>query len=278
LRPATIQYTVPPSQSTFDLQRIRDETFVREIDFHWTIASTNSHAMQRAEQDTVTTPLLVLAQQQTAGRGRGQNRWWSSAGSLTFSLLLPLDRFPAVRLPQISLTVGVAICEALQPLSPQADLALKWPNDVYLADKKLGGILIELPPRRPPHAVIGVGINVNNALTDADEQLAARSVALCEVLRCPADMTDVLINCLQQIEAQLATLLERPEHLIALWRSYHLLPGRWLEIDAYGRRLQGICRDIDDDGALLIETSDGVQRCVGGVITDFQRRATGRES
>jgi BirA family biotin operon repressor/biotin-[acetyl-CoA-carboxylase] ligase len=112
----------PSNPGQFNLQRIRDETFVREIDFHWIIASTNTHAMRWAEQEQeVSTPLLVLADQQTQGRGRGQNRWWSSAGSLTFSLLLPLDRFPAVRLPQISLTVGVAVCAALEPLAPQAD-------------------------------------------------------------------------------------------------------------------------------------------------------------
>jgi biotin-(acetyl-CoA carboxylase) ligase len=138
----------------------------------------------------------------------------------------------------------------------------------------LGGILIELPPRRPPHAVIGVGINVNNSLAGADPQLVARSASLVEVLPCPADRTDVLIACLQQIEIQLASLLEHPGRVIARWRNYHLLPGRWLEIDAYGSQLRGICRDIDEDGTLLIETSEGVQRCVGGIITDFERRAS----
>src|SRR5690606_23569450 len=134
----------------FDLQRIRDETLVRTIDFHWELDSTNSQAIRMLEQSELPTPLLVLAETQTQGRGRGQNRWWSAPGALTCTLVAPLDKLPADRLPQVSLTTGLAVCQAVESLAPQADLGIKWPNDVYLDDRKLAGILIELPPSRPP--------------------------------------------------------------------------------------------------------------------------------
>lgn len=258
--------------SAFDLQRIRDETFVREIDFHWEIGSTNTQACQLLERTAAPQlPLLVLAEKQTQGRGRGQNRWWSTTGSLTFSLLVPLSDVPSERQPQIALTTGLAVCQAVEQFVPLADLAIKWPNDVYLDEQKLAGILIELPPRRPAVAVIGIGINANNRCQEADPELAARSVSLRDVLESDIDLSELLIACLQQVEHRLEQLPNASESLVDQWRAYHLLHGRSITIDAYGQQFIGTCLDIDDDGALLIETPTGVQRCVGGTITHFDR-------
>ena len=97
-----------PSQ--FDLLRLRDETFVREVDFHWTIESTNSHAIRAAEDPDAVLPLLVLAERQTAGRGRGDKKWVSDAGSLTFSIVIALESVSTELRPQIALATGLAIC------------------------------------------------------------------------------------------------------------------------------------------------------------------------
>ncbi len=108
------------SPTPFHLQKIRDETFVRELDFHWELESTNSHALRQADRAEVETPLLVICEQQTGGRGRGTNRWWSASGALTFSLLIRLDDVPGDRLPQIALTVGLAICQAVEQFAATA--------------------------------------------------------------------------------------------------------------------------------------------------------------
>jgi BirA family biotin operon repressor/biotin-[acetyl-CoA-carboxylase] ligase len=255
----------------FDLHRIRDETFVAEVDFHWQLGSTNTHALQRAERQ-VRTPLLVLAEQQTAGRGRGNHRWWSAAGALTFSLVIPLDDIAGDCLPRLGLTAGLAVCQAVEHFAPQADLALKWPNDVYLDERKLAGILIELPARRPPCAVLGIGINANNSLNGADPELARTSISLVDALQSPVDRSELLIACLQQLEQRLDALRRQSANLVDQWRAYHMLQGRSLEIDTYDGRLNGVCVGIDDDGALVVSTPSGVQRCLGGVITAFERR------
>ena len=260
------------ADASFDLPRIHDETFVRALDFHWDLDSTNSRALQHAEQAELNTPLLVLAERQTQGRGRGANRWWSAPGALTFSLLIPLDEIPAERLPMIALTVGLAICQAVEQVAPQADLALKWPNDVYLDERKLAGILIELPGRRPPHAVLGVGINVNNSMQETENELAQTSVSLRDAPRLEVDRTDLLIRCLQGMERRLDELRADSTGLIDQWRAYHLLHDRAVEIDTYHEILRGTCRGIDHDGALLVETPEGLHRCLGGVITSFERR------
>ncbi|MCA9149566.1 MAG: biotin--[acetyl-CoA-carboxylase] ligase [Planctomycetales bacterium] len=258
--------------TSIDLHRVRDETFVREIDFHWELASTNDQALKWAEEESIVTPLLVLADKQTQGRGRGPNRWLSSPGSLTFSLLLPLDGIPADRLPQISLTVGLAICQALETFAPLADLAIKWPNDVYLNEKKAAGILIEMPPRRPPHGVIGVGINANNSLTDYDADVQSKSVSLIDAIEQEVDLSDLLITCLDHLDRYLNLLRENPTAIVDQWRAYHLLEGRQVEVDAYGDRIRGVCDGIDPDGALRVVTPSGLQRCIGGIVTDFERR------
>src|SRR5207247_1705002 len=105
-----------------------------------------------------------LTERQTAGRGRGSNRWWTADGALTFSLVLeaPPDRLPPSRWPQVALVAGIAVCEALQTPAPRAALRVKWPNDVYLADGKICGILSESIPGWRDRLVVGIGVNVNN--------------------------------------------------------------------------------------------------------------------
>ncbi|MFP6669779.1 MAG: hypothetical protein VB857_00065, partial [Pirellulaceae bacterium] len=98
---------MPPDRATdFDLERIIADTFVEQVQYHETIDSTSTAALESSQQVNLQTPLLVLADQQTAGRGRGSNTWWSATGSLTFSLLID----PAIlgidqrEWPQASLT------------------------------------------------------------------------------------------------------------------------------------------------------------------------------
>jgi BirA family biotin operon repressor/biotin-[acetyl-CoA-carboxylase] ligase len=255
--------------SSLDLQRIRDKTLVRAIDFHWELDSTNSHACRELDRDDPTTPLLVLAERQTQGRGRGQNRWWSAPGALTCTLVIPLDGIPGDRLPQIALTTGLAICQAIEAFAPQADLGIKWPNDVYLNGRKLAGILIELPPRRPLHAVIGIGINVNNSFRDAPAELMQTGVSLCDVLQIELDRTELLIACLHQFERRWEHLRAESVNLVDHWRAYHVLQNRPVQIDTYNGIVRGTCRGIDRDGALLVETPTGIHRCLGGVVAAF---------
>ncbi|MFW6125099.1 MAG: biotin--[acetyl-CoA-carboxylase] ligase [Pirellulales bacterium] len=133
----------------FDLERIRSQTFVRDVVYRASVGSTNDLALRLAGQRE-TRPhvggLLVLAERQTAGRGRGSHRWWSPAGALTFSLLVDPARFGLVRAnwPQVSLTTAVAACQVVAQRAPNAPSGVRWPNDVYLGGRKVGGVLVEV--------------------------------------------------------------------------------------------------------------------------------------
>src|SRR5688572_15119912 len=103
---------------TLDVKRILAETSARHVESHEELGSTNDRARELAADESLETPLLVIAERQTAGRGRGANRWWAGTGSLTFSLVLSAERWklPAARWPTIALTAGLAVCEAVDEL------------------------------------------------------------------------------------------------------------------------------------------------------------------
>src|SRR5437867_3588245 len=132
----------------FDLPRLAAAGLVARIDYHESVGSTSDRALELGAFGDTELPLLVLAERQTAGRGRGANRWHSTDGAMTFSLALeaPPDRLPPSRWPQVALVGGLAMCEALQSLAPAADFRVKWPNDVYLGSGKICGILSESIP------------------------------------------------------------------------------------------------------------------------------------
>ncbi|MDG2381774.1 MAG: biotin--[acetyl-CoA-carboxylase] ligase [Pirellulaceae bacterium] len=257
-------------QLEFQLDRILNETYIQLLDFHQVIPSTNDRAMKLAADATLPRPLAVLSETQSRGRGRGSNQWWSTEGSLTFSLLTELENLPGERIPQLSLTAGLALCQAIESIAPLADIALKWPNDIFLDGKKLAGILIELPPNAPPQAVIGIGINVNNRFQAAPTDVQDKATSLSDCLGTDFEITDVLIGCLQSLEQRLKSFHDCSTSLAEQWRTYHLLQDMDVEIEVCSRKVSGICAGIDDDGALLLETPNGIERFLGGVITQFR--------
>ncbi len=130
-----------------DIVRVLRETHVARAEHHPTVGSTNDLAAQIAAQGAKELPLLVVADQQTAGRGHGANRWWTGAGSLAFSLLVDAETVAAAesRSPLVALAVAVAVAETVAPLLPSQHgktLGIHWPNDVMVGgadDVMVGG-------------------------------------------------------------------------------------------------------------------------------------------
>ena len=176
--------------SVFDLSRIADESFVNQIDYHPRLGSTNDQAINLLKNHRPNLPLLVLAENQVAGRGQGRARWIAKSGSLTFSLCIPCRRKISTLLP---LATGLAVSQTIEQfkfgndeasLNERSDynqkVQLKWPNDVLVGGKKVAGILIEnvtgkhavTEPELPNTSsapqdscyVVGIGINANNDL------------------------------------------------------------------------------------------------------------------
>jgi BirA family biotin operon repressor/biotin-[acetyl-CoA-carboxylase] ligase len=216
-------------------------------------------------------PLLILAETQTGGRGRGNNRWWSSAGSLTFSLVWrPPAHFARDEWPKVALTVGIAVCRTAQAFASEHSFGLRWPNDVYAGEQKLAGILVEAPAHTANGTealVIGIGLNVNNAFDTAPADVQARAVSLTELAGRPLNRTDILLRLLTELLRVLAEVTSEPAALVEHWKTLCLLTGRRVTIAQGTTEVVGQCRGIDSAGALLLDTDRGRMRFFGGVLT-----------
>ncbi len=252
-----------------DLERIAAQSFVRHIDFHGQLASTNDRAAQLCRADDLPRPALALAMRQTAGRGRGDNRWWAADGALTFSLVLDahqsggLNASPAM----MSLVTALGIADALDHLlGPPRVCQVKWPNDVYIDGRKICGILPERPHGDAGPLIVGIGLNVNNTMSDAPDDIRVSAVALCDIDAQMRSLADVLIVVLQQLERAFARFASDDSCLQPWWQPRCFLTGRIVQAATGSRTVTGPCRGITDHGALIIDTPGGRETLIAATI------------
>ncbi len=169
-------------------QRINAEEIARRAEIPtalWleTVGSTNDRAKDwiRTADAATATPFWIGAERQTAGRGRGDHIWAAWNGALTFSLIARWRDFRLTRREsaELSLRVADAVASTAREFAPSAEIWVKPPNDVYAAERKLAGILIESP--NAEFVVVGVGVNVGNRSTEAPPELRERVVSLAEL-------------------------------------------------------------------------------------------------
>jgi BirA family biotin operon repressor/biotin-[acetyl-CoA-carboxylase] ligase len=173
------------------------------------------------------------------------------------------------RWPRIALTAGVALCDVVEELLPNVPCALKWPNDVLLNRKKVSGILVEVPPALPPtprRLILGMGINVNNSIASAPLDLRSEGTALCDAAGAAFDLTEVLVGWLNRFANRLRSLAAGDSELSTRWQSLCALSGKTVELLSGNRTLTGLCRGIDSDGALLVETDAGRERVYAAAL------------
>ena len=148
-----------------------------------TVGSTNDWAKDwiRTADAATQTPFWIGAERQTAGRGRGEHVWAAWDGALTFSLIARWRDFRLTRREsaELSLRVADAVASTTRDFAPSAEIWVKPPNDVYVGERKLAGILIESP--NAEFVVVGVGVNVGNRSTEAPPELRERVVSLAEL-------------------------------------------------------------------------------------------------
>lgn len=251
--------------------RLCSETFfLNSVEYFPSLESTNSWALEHAFIDPDRLPMLIWAGDQSSGRGRGSNRWYSSHGALTFSIALRSQRAAHVTedLPKIALLAGLAVHGAVQPMAPDQDVSVKWPNDVYISDRKVAGILVETPNTSHADAVVGIGINVHNQLLGAPEDVERRGVSLQDVLPKSTTLDEVLFRTVREFGAQWTEFESGQWNLSQRWSSVCYLNGKKIDVQNGPQRTQGIVRGIAADGALQLESNPGyIERVYAGQVT-----------
>jgi BirA family biotin operon repressor/biotin-[acetyl-CoA-carboxylase] ligase len=253
----------------------RSWPFVRGVEHRDVADSTNDLAREIVTRDAEPPlPMLVLADRQTRGRGRGANRWWSDAGSLTFTVALD----PAAhglrpeQVPRSALAAAVATIAALEAGGwlPAGAAGIRWPNDIEIADRKLAGLLAEqVETPRGPRLLLGIGVNVSTDVEVAppDVQVLATSLLRERTYPVPlAPPTVVLAPILAALEKALSDLARESPALAAMWRSLDRLRDRAVWVDLGDRVVRGVGAGIDGDGRLLLATETGVVSLAGGRV------------
>jgi BirA family transcriptional regulator, biotin operon repressor / biotin---[acetyl-CoA-carboxylase] ligase len=250
-----------------DVVRILRETSVARAEHHPTLDSTNDRAAWCAAHGAKELPLVVVADQQTAGRGRGSNRWWTGPGGLAFSLLVDAETVAAdaSRSPLVALAAAVALAEAVAALLPDHTVGIHWPNDVLAARRKVAGILVEVLADR--RHVIGIGLNLNSTLADAPPELRATAGTLRDLSGRHYDPTETLIDLLRRLEREFGELRRDGAAVARRANGFCLERDRLLTLQLGDREITGQCRGIAADGAILLETPAGVQAFFSGALS-----------
>jgi BirA family biotin operon repressor/biotin-[acetyl-CoA-carboxylase] ligase len=249
-----------------DVGRLLRETFVARVEHLATTESTNDVAKARAAQGDADLPRLIVADAQTAGRGRGSHRWWTGRDSLAFSLLLDAACLGAdrQRAMLVGLGAAVAVVETVAPLVPERRVGLHWPNDVFVDGRKLAGILVEVPAGA--RLVVGIGLNTNDTLGDAPPEVRDKAATLRDLTGRRFDRTSILLDLLPRLEAVWAHLASSPETIGNQAHARCLQRGTILTVELGRESVRGRCGGIAADGALLLDTPGGRRRLVSGVV------------
>lgn len=248
-----------------------------ELEIHDQIGSTNSHLVALSNDQPDASAIVCLAEQQTAGKGRRGRQWVSPFGSNIYaSLVWQFQQGPA-SLSGLSLAIGVAVIKALE-IHGIVGAGLKWPNDIYWQQRKLGGILVEVSGEAdgPCHAVIGLGLNLYLANQHGSK-----------IEQCWVDISAILGESQQVSRNQLvATLIEQ---LLAVtssytsssfalyrdeWRQFDCMQGKQVSLFMGHTKIDGTVLGINDDGLLLLQTATGATQSFASGEVSFRSYAT----
>jgi BirA family biotin operon repressor/biotin-[acetyl-CoA-carboxylase] ligase len=195
---------------------------------------------------------VIMAESQYAGRGQQQNRWHSEDGkNLTFSLLLNPTFLPVVSQFDLTRAISLGVYDALKPLLGDK-LKIKWPNDIYYADKKLGGMLIEnlLQGSQIKQSVIGIGLNVNQQTFPG---WVPNATSVFQILQRNEDLKVLLSHICNNIEAWYLNLKAGRSLLV---RETYLSRLYWLNVEhnfrSNGNDFSGTIKNVKDNGVLVV--------------------------
>lgn len=237
---------------------LKTEIFGCEHYFYLTeIDSTNNYAKQLAAQG-YPEGTLVIAERQTAGRGRRGRQWHSEPGQGIFMSLILRPSLPLKELSRITMFIAVAVVETLQRFGIKS--GIKWPNDVLINGRKIAGILTEAVTDMDgiEYIVTGIGLNVNNRIADFPEEFRSIATTVREEAGHYISRVELMQEFLWQLERSYRQLVSGDfDEILEKVRRLSLVIGRDIKIDSVNGATSGRAIDIDNNGFLMVRDSHG---------------------
>jgi BirA family biotin operon repressor/biotin-[acetyl-CoA-carboxylase] ligase len=230
--------------------------------------STNDYAKQYLSQQPVTKPVVILADEQTAGHGRlGRSFYSPKTTGLYLSILLPVTANGSVIPGLLTTGTGMAVVKALQKVLPELPLRLKWINDLVVHQRKCGGILTEaindLESNQISHLIVGIGLNLVTQDFPADLKDIAGALS-----KTPLDRNKLAADIITEFLKMYATY--ETGDFLPEYRRYSAVLGRQIQANTRGKIITGVAQDIDTMGHLLVATDQGLTTLSSGEITKVQ--------
>ncbi len=206
---------------------------------------------------------VIVAEQQTAGKGRLQRNWLSPAGGLALSVIF---RPNLDNLPYMIMIASLAVAEAIRKttgLKPQ----IKWPNDILIREKKISGILIENDIRKNDlkYCIVGIGVNVNIRVANFPE-IATLATSLSDELKKQVSRLQILVALLSELD-RLYQQLSRRSVIWEAWQKQLITIGQKVQVNMGGRTYTGTAESVTHDGSLLLRQKEGgVVRVIAGDV------------
>lgn len=237
------------------------------------VGSTNTEAKELFNKGE-TEGLVVTARTQTAGRGRKDRSWLSPIGGLYFSIILD-PRLGTENAPLLGLLSSCAVARSLSTLGVE-NVRLKWPNDVLIGESKIAGILSEAVfiDDETAGIIVGIGVNQNCPVSDMPPGLEWPTTSVFDELGKETSIESLLCSIVNEIDA-LLQVVENDSSFTAVlneWRKASSTLGERVRIHEEGKTTDGVAKDIGEDGALIVETSDGLVNVLLGDVSHLRTK------
>lgn len=255
--------SIPDKLYPWEIQQDLKTKFIgKKIHYNDTLESTQSIAWNLGIQQEAE-GTLVVSETQTKGRGRLSRKWISPKGGIYFSLILKPKFLLIQEVPQITLLVALGCIYGIKKATG-VECQVKWPNDIYLSGKKLGGILCEIHAEadKVNFVVAGIGINVNT------KDLPQEATSLFLNTEDKASRLEIIKSILKEIET--CYLRAQKEGFFALlreWESFCILWGKRISLKVYDKEIEGEAQGIDERGYLLLRQDTGLLEKISAADT-----------
>ncbi len=243
----------------FMFRSLRTRTFGQKIHSYSKVTSTNDVAYRLALEGGDEGE-VVLAREQTRGKGRGDHYWFSPPGSLSFSLILRPQGIISSKVPGLNILGAVGIAITCGKMFPTLSSQVRWPNDTVIGNRKVGGVLCRTKCREEKVIFVVMGIGVNLNIEEFPSSLSSTATSLKKELGYTVERETFLRTLLEEVEELYIASEQDFSFVLDRARLLSSLLGKQVRVQTGQGEIAGLAQDLDEEGNLILRLESGIQR------------------